>query len=77
MPNPAVLAIFGPVVGGSFVGTGSYAWRRAPASRFGMLMVLTGFAWFLNGLVAANSPLVFTVGIVLSGLWGPLFGHVR
>ncbi len=76
VPNPAVLAIFGPVVGGSFVGTGLYAWRRAPASRFGMLMVLTGFAWFLNGLVAANSPLVFTVGIVLSGLWGPLFGHM-
>ena len=41
-----------------------------------MLMVLTGFAWFMNGLVAANSPLVFTFGIVLSGLWGPLFGHM-
>ena len=43
-----VWAIFGPVVGWSFVGTGLYAWRRRPESRIGVLMILLGFAWFLS-----------------------------
>ena len=46
--DPGVWAVFGPVVGWSFVGTGLYAWRRRPESRFGLLMVLVGFAWFLG-----------------------------
>ena len=75
-PDPGVWAVFGPVVGWSFVGTGLYAWRRRPESRFGLLMVLVGFAWFLGPLYAADSPLVFTVGIVVGALWGPIFGHV-
>ena len=74
--RPRRWAVFGPVVGWSFVGTGLYAWRRRPESRFGSLMVLTGFAWFLGPLYAADSPLVFTIGIVVGALWGPLFGHV-
>jgi signal transduction histidine kinase len=76
LPDPGVWAVFGPVVGWSFVGTGLYAWRRRPESRFGLLMVLVGFAWFLGPLYAADSPLVFTLGIVLGALWGPIFGHV-
>ena len=75
-PDPEVWAVFGPLVGWSFVGTGLYAWRRRPQSRFGRLMVLAGFAWFLGPLYASDEPLVFTVGIVLSGLWGPVFGHL-
>ena len=70
-PDPGVWAVFGPVVGWSFVGTGLYAWRRRPESRFGLLMVLVGFAWFLGPLYAADSPLVFTLGIVASGAVGP------
>ena len=76
LANPGVWAVFGPVVGCSFVGTGLYAWRRRSESRFGRLMVLVGFAWFLGPLSAANSPLVFTLGIVAGGLWGPVFGHL-
>ena len=76
LPDPAVWAVFGPVVGWSFVGTGLYAWRRRPESRFGFLMVLTGFAWFLGPVYASDAPLVFTVGIVLGALWGPLFGQL-
>jgi signal transduction histidine kinase len=75
-PDPGVWAVFGPVVGWSFVGTGLYAWRRRPESRFGFLMVLTGFAWFLGPVYASDSPLVFTLGIVASGLWGPVFGQL-
>jgi signal transduction histidine kinase len=76
LADPGVWAVFGPVVGWSFVGTGLYAWRRRPESRFGLLMVLTGFAWFLGPVFAADAPLVFTLGIVLGALWGPIFGHV-
>ena len=71
LADPGVWAVFGPVVGWSFVGTGLYAWRRRPESRFGLLMVLVGFAWFLGPLYAADSPLVFTVGIVLGAPLGP------
>ena len=72
----AVWAIFGPAVGWSFVGTGLYAWRRRPESRIGALMVCLGFAWMLSTLDAANSPLVYTVGLVVAGLWGSLFLHI-
>ena len=50
LPDPGVWAVFGPVVGWSFVGTGLYAWWRRPESRFGLLMTLAGFAWFLGPL---------------------------
>ena len=76
LPDPGVWAVFGPLVGWSFVGTGLYAWHRRPESRFGLLMVLVGFAWFLGPLYAADAPLVFTLGIVVGALWGPIFGHV-
>jgi signal transduction histidine kinase len=74
--DPDVWVVFGPVVGWSFVGAGLYAWRARPESRFGVLMVLVGFAWFLGPVYASDAPLVFTFGIVLSGVWGPVFGHV-
>ena len=47
-----VLGVFGPLVGLSFVGTGLSAWRRRPESRYGVLMVANGFAWFLAGVSA-------------------------
>ena len=71
-----VLAFFGPAVGWSFIGTGLYAWRRRPESRIGALMVLMGFAWFLTTLESANSPLLYTVGLVTGGLFGGLFLHL-
>ena len=74
--DPGVWAVFGPLIGWSFVGTGLYAWRRLPESRSGLLMTLTGFAWLLAPLTAADSPIVFTFGILLGGLAGALFGHL-
>jgi signal transduction histidine kinase len=71
-----VWAIFGPVVGWSFVGTGLYAWRRRPESRTGVLMILLGFAWFLSILETANSPLVYTIALATGGLWGGVFLHL-
>ena len=74
--EPELWAVFAPLAGWSFVGTGLYAAHRRPDSRFGLLMIMVGFAWFLGALVAADSPALFTAGIILGSLWGPAFGHL-
>ena len=71
-----VFVVLGPLVGLSFVGTGLYAWRRRPESRYGILMVALGFAWFLPGLTAAESPLIFSLGIVLGSGWPAVLIHL-
>jgi signal transduction histidine kinase len=73
LDSRTVWAIFGPAVGWSFIGTGLYARRRHPDSRTGTLMVLIGFAWFLNGIGTADAPLLYTIGLVTGGLWGGVF----
>ena len=54
--DPGVWAVFGPAVGWCFVGTGLYAWRRRPDSRFGLLMTLTD-------MVVANGQEHYTGGV--------------
>ena len=71
-----VWAVFGPVVGWSFIGTGLYAARRRPESRTGDLMVLFGFAWFASVLGVADSALLYSAGLVTGGLWGGVFLHL-
>ncbi|HEY7618957.1 MAG TPA: histidine kinase [Solirubrobacteraceae bacterium] len=68
-----VWAIFGPVLGWNFIGTGLYAWRRRPESRIGALMVLLGFAWFLSVLSLTNSPVLYSIAQISGGLWGGVF----
>ena len=74
--SKAVWAVFGPIVGWSFIGVGLYAWRRRPESRTGALMVLLGFAWFLSALAFANSRLLYSAAFVIGGLWGGVFLHL-
>ena len=69
----AVWAVFGPIAGWSFIGTGLYARRLRPESRVGTLMVLLGFAWFLSALGLANARLPYTLGQIVGGLWGAVF----
>jgi hypothetical protein len=45
-----IWAVFGPLIGWSFIGAGLYAVARPPSRRFGELMVATGFLWFLGAL---------------------------
>ena len=52
-------------VGWAFVAAGLVAWTRQPDNRVGPLMVAVGFAWCLNGLSAADSSFVFTIGLAL------------
>jgi signal transduction histidine kinase len=70
-----VWSLFGPFISWGFVGTGLYAWWRRPESRFGLLLVALGYAWLLAPLPAASSPVIFTAGIVVGSLWGPLLAH--
>jgi hypothetical protein len=72
----AVWVVFAPGVCWCFVATGLYAWRHRPESRIGALMVALGFAWLLFCLQAADSPVVYTIALVLGGLWGSLFLHI-
>jgi signal transduction histidine kinase len=71
----AVWAVFGPFISWGFVGTGLYAWWRRPDSRFGALLVALGYVWLLAPLPAASNPTIFTFGIVLGSLWGPVLAH--
>ena len=75
LTDSAVWAVFGPLVGWSFIATGLYAWRKWPDSRFGALMTVLGFTWFLAVLSASDDPWVFTAGIVLGSVWGAVLGH--
>ncbi len=75
--EPAVVwAVFGPLVGWSFIAAGVYAWRIRPRYRTGELMILLGFAWFLFTLDGADDPTAYTLARILGGLWGSVFLHL-
>src|SRR6185503_6037122 len=63
IPEPGVhaaLQVWGML---GFVLAGVVAWWRRPESRFGVLMVLAGAAWFLSSLSSSNLAAPYTVGI--------------
>jgi signal transduction histidine kinase len=74
--DQALWAVFLPLLGWSFVGTGLYAWARRPESRVGLLMILLGLAWFLKGLKASDASLLYTLGLVLAGVYAAVFIHL-
>ena len=51
--------------------------RRRPASRSGVLLAAAGFAWFVSewNNPGAESPLVFTVGLLFYAACPPLVAH--
>jgi len=59
-----------------FVLAGVVAWWRRPESRFGVLMVLAGAAWFLSSLSSANLAIPYTVGLAFDLLPAVIFLHV-
>ena len=44
------------------IAVGLYAWRDGRHARFGRLLVLIGFAWFLPSLSTSSSDLLYSVG---------------
>ncbi len=69
-------AVVGPLVGWSFVATGLHVWRRRAEPRFGALMILLGFAWFLSALERVDQPLAYTLGLLCGSLWGAVLAHL-
>ena len=59
-----------------YVLAGVVAWWRRPDSRFGLLMIAAGAAWFLTSLSSSNLALPYTVGIAFDLLPAVLFLHV-
>jgi signal transduction histidine kinase len=56
--------------GGSFVAAGLVAWQRHRANRVGVLMVATGFLFFVQPLTAqVDSSLVQTLGLLFTDYW--------
>src|SRR4051794_37331313 len=63
-------------LGWAFIGTGLYAIWRRPGQPIGRLMVLVGFLWFTGALPESDSVPLYTIGLVLNGLWVAPFIHL-
>ncbi|GAA1831866.1 hypothetical protein GCM10009836_07340 [Pseudonocardia ailaonensis] len=58
------------LIGFSFAVCGLLAWRRRPDSRVGLLMIGTGFAFYVSPLLGQlDSPVARTVALWLPDLW--------
>jgi signal transduction histidine kinase len=68
-PNKGRWIALNFLIGGGFIGVGLFAWWRRPENRVGMLMVLTGWAWFAGVLMWTEPPLLFTIGSLLGNLF--------
>ena len=71
-----LIAIFGPVIGGAFIGAGLLAWLRRPENRFGALMVALGFVYCLSGLIVTTQPWPFIAGLALIAVPYAILFHV-
>ena len=74
--DPALTAVFGPLVGWSFIGTGLFAWYRRPDNKFGALMAAVGFTWCVSGLAVDRNSYVFIVGYIFASLPFALLFHM-
>jgi signal transduction histidine kinase len=57
------------LVGVSLFGCGLASWRARPENRLGLVMVLTGFAWFAAQLIEARSAWLNTIGLAVQSVW--------
>jgi signal transduction histidine kinase len=71
-----LIAVFGPIIGGAFIGTGLLAWARRPENRFGALMVALGFSYCLSGLIVTTQPWPFIAGLLLIALPYAVLFHI-
>ena len=71
-----LIAIFGPVIGAAFIGTGVFAWLRRPDNRFGALMLAVGFSYCLSGLIVTNDSWTFIGGLALIAVPYALLFHI-
>jgi signal transduction histidine kinase len=63
------------LIGWSFAGAGVVASVLRPHNRFGLLLYGTGLMWFTSALMASDSPLVFSLGLLTAPWWLGTFFH--
>jgi signal transduction histidine kinase len=76
LDQPGLRAALACWVTTPYIVAGVIAWRRRPDSRLGVLMVVAGYASFLNFLIWSGSDALFTLGIAGQFLPPVLFLHV-
>jgi signal transduction histidine kinase len=74
--EPGVRAVLVAWVILPYVLAGVVAWWRRPDSRFGPLLVVAGYTFFLSSLSTANGEVAYTIGIAFDLLPAVLFLHV-
>src|SRR3954469_5104160 len=74
--HPALTVVLLEGIGAAWIGAGLFAWWRRPSNRVGALMTWTGFAWLVNAFVAADSPAVFTLAVLVSNVYLAAFVHL-
>ena len=50
------------------IGVGLYAWHSRPDDRFGRMLVVAGFAWFLTTFAESSDELLYSIGRVAGWL---------
>src|ERR1044072_5945739 len=74
--EPGVQATLGGKILLDIVISGAIAWWRRPDSRFGPLMVVAGFTFFLSVLSWSNAAVPYTVGIFFDLVPAAIYIHV-
>ena len=72
---PVDAPVLSLLIGWSFAGAGVVASVLRPHNRFGLLLYATGLMWFTSALMAADSPLVFSLGLLTAPWWLGTFFH--
>src|SRR5215218_3977359 len=75
-PDRLATIVLAAPIGLVFVASGLIARGRRPDNRTGSLLVATGLTWFLGALGAAEEPVLFSAGLLLSALSTGVLAHL-
>src|SRR5690349_5539098 len=67
LQRPMAASVFRAWLVAAHIVVGLYWWQRRPASPFGPLLIAFGAVAWVQGLQAANPPLLFAVGVLTEG----------
>ncbi|MCW2848308.1 MAG: histidine kinase, partial [Marmoricola sp.] len=59
-------------IGVGHVETGIAVWKRRPDSRVGVLLIVAGLLWLVQGLRRSSVPGLFSIGIVSTNAYNPV-----
>jgi signal transduction histidine kinase len=71
-----VIALFGPLIGWVFIGTGLLAWLRRPANRIGPLMFAVGLSFCMSSLLVSRQPWLYILGLLFQPLPYAIVSHI-